>query len=313
MTEAIGDGVVHGLIGLLAAILLLEFFVRWKGNREVEPGILFLLAIATVLGLGAGTAHFALPDADGHVAHWPAGCLLGLGVSASLAFFFKRRHRDIHLAEMDRPTCFKTIGMKHRRHAVEGNMQMGYTAMLFLATASLGAGTFSEKVGENFSTPELAVVEPKNPVTGAPRTMAELLAQVDSQVHSEAEPETAPAPVEPTPAAPAAPEPEPEPEPEETETAPSEEDAMVASNDAAQPTLEPMAEAGSPEEKPAIARPKNIPKNVFATHIQPVLSKNCFSCHGAKEQKGGLRLDTAEGIRKGGKSGSAIVAGEPDK
>ena len=307
MTEAIGDTIVHGLIGLLAAILLLEFLVRWKRNREVEPGILFLLTIATVLGLGAGAAHFALPDKAGQVAHWPAGCLLGLGVSAALAFYFKRRHRDIHLAELDRPTCFKTTVMKHRRHAVEGNMQMSYIAMLFLATASLGAGTLIEKIGESKSTPEVAVVEQKNSVTEAPRTMAELPAQADSQDHSEPEPETALVPVEP------APEVAPEPEPEETETASDDDDPMVASNDIAQPTPDPMAEAGSQEEKPAIARPKNIPKNVFGTHIQPVLSKNCFSCHGAEKQKGKLRLDTAEGIRKGGKSGAVIVAGDPDK
>lgn len=46
--------------------------------------------------------------------------------------------------------------------------------------------------------------------------------------------------------------------------------------------------------------------------IKPVLQERCYSCHGALKQKAGLRLDTAESIRKGGKSGPAVLPGEPD-
>jgi mono/diheme cytochrome c family protein len=50
----------------------------------------------------------------------------------------------------------------------------------------------------------------------------------------------------------------------------------------------------------------------FETRIRPVLANNCFTCHAAS-QLGGLRLDSREGIIKGGKSGAAIVPGDPDK
>jgi mono/diheme cytochrome c family protein len=50
----------------------------------------------------------------------------------------------------------------------------------------------------------------------------------------------------------------------------------------------------------------------FETRIRPVLANNCFTCHAAS-QLGGLRLDSREAILKGGKSGAAIVPGNPDK
>lgn len=54
----------------------------------------------------------------------------------------------------------------------------------------------------------------------------------------------------------------------------------------------------------------------FNQHIQPILSENCYHCHGpdASSRKGGLRLDRAEFALKGGESGRpAIVPGEEAK
>ena len=50
----------------------------------------------------------------------------------------------------------------------------------------------------------------------------------------------------------------------------------------------------------------------FERKIRPVLVKECYACHskGAKALKGGLRVDTWEGLTKGGDSGPAIVAGQ---
>ena len=50
----------------------------------------------------------------------------------------------------------------------------------------------------------------------------------------------------------------------------------------------------------------------FEARIRPVLANNCFSCHAAS-QLGGLRVDSREGILKGGKSGAAMIPGDPDK
>jgi len=49
----------------------------------------------------------------------------------------------------------------------------------------------------------------------------------------------------------------------------------------------------------------------FTTQIQPILSENCYACHGPDESKieGGLRLDVQEKALKGGDSGKAIVPG----
>src|SRR5258708_4073813 len=53
----------------------------------------------------------------------------------------------------------------------------------------------------------------------------------------------------------------------------------------------------------------------FEKKIRPVLSESCYECHSAtaKKVKGGLLLDTAEGLLKGGDTGPAIVPGKPDK
>jgi mono/diheme cytochrome c family protein len=50
----------------------------------------------------------------------------------------------------------------------------------------------------------------------------------------------------------------------------------------------------------------------FTTQIQPILSENCYACHGPDEAKieGGLRLDDHQKALKGGDSGKAIVPGD---
>lgn len=53
----------------------------------------------------------------------------------------------------------------------------------------------------------------------------------------------------------------------------------------------------------------------FETKIRPVLIDKCYSCHSAeaKKIKGGLLLDTREGIRRGGDTGPAVVPGDLKK
>src|SRR5262249_20691685 len=53
----------------------------------------------------------------------------------------------------------------------------------------------------------------------------------------------------------------------------------------------------------------------FEKKIRPVLVEHCYSCHSqdAKKIRGGLLLDTRDGLLKGGESGPAIVAGTPAK
>ncbi|HEX3314882.1 MAG TPA: DUF1549 domain-containing protein, partial [Gemmataceae bacterium] len=50
----------------------------------------------------------------------------------------------------------------------------------------------------------------------------------------------------------------------------------------------------------------------FEAKIRPVLVENCYSCHSAAKKRGGLLLDSKDGLHKGGDSGAAIKAGSPN-
>lgn len=51
----------------------------------------------------------------------------------------------------------------------------------------------------------------------------------------------------------------------------------------------------------------------YAKHVQPILVDRCYSCHGPEKQKGDLRLDSIEAIKKGGKNGAVFTPGDPSK
>jgi len=53
----------------------------------------------------------------------------------------------------------------------------------------------------------------------------------------------------------------------------------------------------------------------FERQIRPLLATKCYQCHSqeSKKSKGGLLLDSPEGLRKGGDSGELFVTGDPDK
>jgi hypothetical protein len=54
------------------------------------------------------------------------------------------------------------------------------------------------------------------------------------------------------------------------------------------------------------------PADFFENKVRPVLAENCYDCHAAAEM-GGLRVDSRERMLQGGKSGPAIMPGDPDK
>ena len=45
----------------------------------------------------------------------------------------------------------------------------------------------------------------------------------------------------------------------------------------------------------------------FVKEIQPILERTCLKCHGPEKPKGGLRLDTNEGLLKGAKDRKSVV------
>ncbi len=74
------------------------------------------------------------------------------------------------------------------------------------------------------------------------------------------------------------------------------------------PTAAPKQE----EPRTATQPPTADSVGFFEKNIRPVLVAKCYQCHSAdaKELKGGLLLDTREGIRRGGENGPAVVPGD---
>src|SRR5499427_7413806 len=66
------------------------------------------------------------------------------------------------------------------------------------------------------------------------------------------------------------------------------------------------------------ARQRNAPAPVpqatefFEARIRPILAANCYDCH-TDQRMGGLRVDSRDALLKGGRSGPAIVPGDPEK
>jgi cytochrome c553 len=64
----------------------------------------------------------------------------------------------------------------------------------------------------------------------------------------------------------------------------------------------------------AAAEPTPAQLDFFENKIRPVLADHCYKCHStqAEKVKGGLLLDSREGLLKGGDSGPPIVPGDPE-
>jgi uncharacterized membrane protein len=52
---------------------------------------------------------------------------------------------------------------------------------------------------------------------------------------------------------------------------------------------------------------------VYQDIVQPILKEKCANCHNESKQKGKLRLDQADFLKKGGEHGAIFVAGRPDE
>ena len=51
-------------------------------------------------------------------------------------------------------------------------------------------------------------------------------------------------------------------------------------------------------------------KPMYSAVVQPFFNQSCVSCHGASKSKGGLRLDTAANVLRGGYDGAVVTAGD---
>ncbi len=62
------------------------------------------------------------------------------------------------------------------------------------------------------------------------------------------------------------------------------------------------------------AKPHQQSEQALTEHdVLPIVLLRCATCHGAQRQNGKLDLRTVESMQKGGKSGPAFIAGDPDQ
>jgi hypothetical protein len=75
--------------------------------------------------------------------------------------------------------------------------------------------------------------------------------------------------------------------------------------------------AAGPSSYAAAGTPSSASEGIefFEKSVRPLLSERCYECHSAQSRKtkGGLLLDTRDGVLKGGDSGPAVVLGAPEK
>src|SRR5437899_7865904 len=65
-----------------------------------------------------------------------------------------------------------------------------------------------------------------------------------------------------------------------------------------------------------LAAAQNLPSDsssgdYFEAKVRPILANNCYSCH-TSSALSGLRLDSLDAMKKGGKRGAAIIPGDPE-
>jgi WD40 repeat protein len=105
--------------------------------------------------------------------------------------------------------------------------------------------------------------------------------------------------------------------------------ARVGGAPPAQPAAQTPAQAQAPsqpalpEKHPKIEKPAagmnqakdkgEKPPPDFVRDVLPIIEDNCLRCHSAAAQKGGLILDTHEGIMTGGENGTVLIAGDAAK
>jgi len=91
----------------------------------------------------------------------------------------------------------------------------------------------------------------------------------------------------------------------------------VGSSASGAPNAPSVQRAAAPQPKPAApaeTSPALSPADLtfFESRVRPLLAKHCYGCHAQKTVQGGLRLDHAAGVRRGGDSGPVVEPGKPD-
>jgi hypothetical protein len=79
-------------------------------------------------------------------------------------------------------------------------------------------------------------------------------------------------------------------------------------------TLAALSVSADPLPDPAKLPPVSQQQGVtFAKDIHPIFDESCVRCHGEQRPKGGLRLDSVEGVLKGSKDHVVVVPGHSEQ
>ncbi len=81
----------------------------------------------------------------------------------------------------------------------------------------------------------------------------------------------------------------------------------ASDGDGTAPAVNPTA---SPPSSASGSDPSAI---TYADTIRPMLEDACLACHGRWFPQASLSMDTRDGLIEGGRSGPAVLPGEPDK
>jgi cytochrome c len=68
----------------------------------------------------------------------------------------------------------------------------------------------------------------------------------------------------------------------------------------------------APPAAPAAADPAASPE-FYTARVQPIFQANCYRCHAGLNHRGGLQLDSAAAMMKGGHDGAVLVPGHPEQ
>ena len=71
--------------------------------------------------------------------------------------------------------------------------------------------------------------------------------------------------------------------------------------------------AGATPRAAFAAEPPGAKAEFFETSVRPLLVKSCLGCHSGTDPRGGLALNTPQGLNKGGNSGPAISPVKPEQ
>src|SRR4051794_28935040 len=56
--------------------------------------------------------------------------------------------------------------------------------------------------------------------------------------------------------------------------------------------------------------PQDQALRFFESEVRPLIAAKCQKCHGPRQQRGGLRLDSRSALLRGGKTGPVVVPGK---